>query len=88
MQKSKYDLKERTVNFAKRIIRMCKFLPQNSINDQLIRQITVSAGSVGGNYREANDALGEKDFINRLKISRKEAKETIFWLQLIKEANL
>jgi four helix bundle protein len=42
---------------------------------------------VGANYREANDALGKKDFIHRLKISRKEAKETIHWLELIGEAN-
>ena len=46
-----------------------------------------SAGSVGANYREANDALGKKDFIYRLKIARKEAKEIIHWLELIEEAN-
>jgi len=46
-----------------------------------------SAGSIGANYREANDALGKKDFIHRLKISRKESKETIHWLELIEEAN-
>lgn len=42
---------------------------------------------MGANYREANDSLGKKDFIHRLKISRKETKETIHWLELIGEAN-
>lgn len=83
----KYDLEERTTKFAKRIIRLCKSLPNNIINQQLIKQIIRSAGSVGANYREANDALGKKDFIHRLKISKKEAKETLHWLELIKENN-
>jgi four helix bundle protein len=53
----------------------------------MISQVVASAGSVGANYREANDALGKKDFSHRLKIARKEAKETIHWLELIEEAN-
>ena len=57
------------------------------MNDRLIGQITGSAGSIGANYREANDALGKKDFFHRVKISRKEAKETLHWLELIEVAN-
>ena len=87
MDKPKYDLEDRTTEFAKRVIRLCKVLQRNSMNNRLIGQIVGSAGSVGANYREANDALGKKDFIHRLKISRKEAKETIHWLELIEEAN-
>jgi four helix bundle protein len=82
-----YDLEERTLNFAKRIVRMCKVLPNNTVNFKLVDQIIRFGGSIGANYREANDSLGEKDFIFRLKISRKEAKETEFWLYLIVEAN-
>jgi len=84
---SNYDLEERTTEFAKRIIRLCKKLPKNIINNPFISQIIRSSGSVGANYREANDALGKKDFIHRLRISRKEAKETKHWLELIGEAN-
>ncbi|MEK9174665.1 MAG: four helix bundle protein [Patescibacteria group bacterium] len=83
----RYDLEDRTTNFAKQVIRLCKLLPKNSMNDRLIGQIIGSAGSVGANYREANDALGKKDFFHRIKISRKEAKETLHWLELIEEAN-
>ena len=82
-----FDLEDRTLEFAKRIVRMCKELPFNTVNDKLIGQVIRSAGSVGANYREANDALGAKDFLMRLRISRKEAKETHFWLELIIEAN-
>ena len=84
---SKFDLEERTLKFAKQIIHLCQEFPQNTVNFKLIDQVIRSAGSIGANYREANDALGKKDFIHRLRIARKEAKETIFWLELIVEAN-
>ncbi|MDZ7611406.1 MAG: four helix bundle protein [Candidatus Moranbacteria bacterium] len=85
--KPKYDLEERTTEFAKRVIRLCRALPKNSINERLKSQATGSAGSIGANYREANDALGKKDFIHRLRIARKEVKEALHWLELIQEAN-
>lgn len=86
-RKHNFDLEDRTTEFARKIIKLCKQLPRNPINDRIIGQIVGSAGSVGANYREANDALGKKDFVHRLKISRKEAKETCHWLILLKEAN-
>ena len=46
-----------------------------------------SSGSVGANYIEANEALGKKDFLMRIKICRKEAKESAYWLRLIVETN-
>lgn len=83
----KFDLEERTTEFAKKVIRLCRKLPKHSLNVRLISQLVSSAGSIGANYREANDCLGAKDFSFRLKIARKEAKETIYWLDLLKEAN-
>ena len=85
--KHSFDLEERTLEFAKRTIRLCKKLPQNSINRELIGQLIRASGSVGANYREANDALSKKDFGHRVKITRKEAKESHYWLQLLQEAN-
>ena len=82
-----FDLEERTTKFAKAVIRLCKKLPRNSINNRLIDQVVGAAGSIGANYREANDALGKKDFMQRMKISRREAKESHRWLDLILEAN-
>ncbi|MFA5336827.1 MAG: four helix bundle protein [Candidatus Omnitrophota bacterium] len=82
-----FDLEKRTTEFAKVVIRTCKSLPRNPMNDRLTGQVVGAAGSVGVNYREANDALGKKDFIQRLKIARREAKESHHWLELISEAN-
>ena len=79
-----YNLEERTLEFAKAVIRLCKKLSKNTINNELVAQVVRSSGSVGANYREANDALGKKDFIQRLRIARKETKETIHWLQILK----
>jgi four helix bundle protein len=85
--KHKFDLEERTLEFAKRIIRLCKQLPQTVINKEIVAQLIRSSGSVGANYREANDSLSKKDFSYRIKISRKEAKESHYWLELLQEAN-
>ncbi len=84
---NRFDLEERTLKFAKKIIRLCKDLPSNTVNFKLVDQLIRSSGSIGANYREANDALGKKDFLHRLRIARKEAKETIYWLKLLQEAN-
>ena len=83
----KYDLEERTTKFGKAVIRLCIELPKGPINNRLIDQVIGSSGSIGANYREANDALGKKDFIQRLKISRRESKEAQHWLELLMEAN-
>jgi four helix bundle protein len=82
-----FDLERRTTEFAKAVIRVCKNLSRNAMNDRLVGQVVGASGSVGANYREANDALGKKDFIQRLKIARREAKESHHWLELILEAN-
>lgn len=86
-QNPKYDLEERTLEFGKRIIRLCQALPKNTINFKLIDQIVRSGTSMGANYREANETETKKDFQFRMRICRKEGKETIYWLKLIIEAN-
>lgn len=69
-----FDLEERTLEFSKKNIRLCKKLPSSAINREVISQLIRSSGSIGANYREANDALSKKDFSHRIKITRKEAK--------------
>ena len=66
-----YDLEERTTKFGKRVINLCKVLLKNEINQPLVGQIVRSAGSVGANYREANDALGNKDFLQNKNIKER-----------------
>ena len=82
-----YDLEERTFIFAKEVRKKIKLLPRNLTNQEDVKQLIRSSGSVGANYIEANEALSKKDFLMRMKISRKEAKETIYWLRLLKETN-
>jgi four helix bundle protein len=82
-----YDLEDRTLEFGKRIVRLCQALPKNVVNFRLIDQLIRSGTSVGANYREANETETKKDFLFRLRIARKEGKETIYWLNLIIEAN-
>jgi len=86
-RKSNFDLERRTTDFAKKVIKMCQAVPRNPINDRITGQLAGCSGSVGANYREANDALGKKDFVSELKTSRREAKETIHWLELLMTAN-
>jgi four helix bundle protein len=82
-----YDLEERTFQFAKAVRLFVKTLPKTLANIEDIRQLVKASGSVGGNYREANEALSKKDFLMRIKISRKESKESAYWLRLIHETN-
>ena len=80
-----FDLEERTFQFAKNVYLLCKKNKNKYITNEYINQLVRASSSVGANYREANDALGKKDFSFRIKISRKEAKESTFFLRLMKE---
>ena len=84
IRKSKqYDLEERTLKFAKDVIKFVKSLSRTIANIEIIKQLVRASGSVGANYIEANEALSKKDFVMRVKICRKEAKESRYWLKLI-----
>ncbi len=82
-----YDLEERTFQFAKKVRLFVKTLPKTIANIEDSKQLIKASGSVGANYREANEALSKKDFLMRIRISRKEAKESAYWLRLICETN-
>ena len=82
-----YDLEERTFQFAKAVRLFVKTLPKTIANIEDGKQLIKASGSVGANYIEANESLGKKDFLMRIKISRKEAKESAYWLRLINETN-
>jgi len=78
-----YDLEERTFRFAKEVIEFVNIPPKTLPNTEIMKQVIRSSGSVGANYIEANEALSKKDFAMRVKICRKEAKESRYWLRLI-----
>jgi four helix bundle protein len=80
----KYDLEDRTYKYASDVRLYCRsFDKSDSLIWDDIRQLIRSSGSVGANYIEANEALSKKDFLLRVKISRKEVKESIYWLRLL-----
>ena len=81
-QDKKYDLVDRTFLFARDIRDYVDKLPKKVTNTEIGRQLIRSAGSVGANYIEADEGLSKKDFIMRIKICRKEAKESRYWLDL------
>jgi four helix bundle protein len=78
-----YDLEDRTYEFAKAVRAMVRLLPHTLSNIEDARQLVNASGSVGANYIEANEALSKKDFAMRIKICRKEAKESRYWLRLL-----
>ncbi len=80
-----YDLEERTLNSAKHVRIFIKSIPKTLANNEDARQVIKSSGSVGANYIEASEALSKKDFAMRIKIARKEAKESRYWLRLIED---
>lgn len=83
MDTKHYDLEDRTLQFAKDVRTFVKMLPRSIVNDEDVRQLVRSSGSVGANFIEANESLSKKDFAMRIKISRKEAKESRYWLRLL-----
>ena len=82
-----YDLEERTYQFAKNVRIFVTTLPKTIANIEDGKQLIKASGSVGANYIEANESLGKKDFLMRIRISRKESKESAYWLRLINETN-
>ncbi len=79
----KYDLEERTERFARKVRDFTKGLARTLANTEDAKQVIRSSGSVAANYIEANDALSKKDFLMRIKICRKESKESGMWLRLL-----
>ena len=82
-----YDLEERTLKFAKEVIEFVKTFPRTAANVEIAKQVIRSSGSIGANYIEANESLSKKDFVMRIKICRKESKESIYWLKLAEIKN-
>jgi len=78
-----FDLRERLLIFAKRMLKIFRMLPKIPECEGIRRQLADAGTSIGANFEEADGALSKKDFINKVGIARKEAKETRFWLRTI-----
>ena len=82
-----FNLEDRTYEFARDCRFLVKDLNRTISNIEDGKQLVRSSSSVGANYIEGNEKLGNKDLIFRIKISRKEAKESEYWLKLLKDLN-
>ncbi|MBK9191558.1 MAG: four helix bundle protein [Crocinitomicaceae bacterium] len=86
---SKYvNLEVRTREFAKSVRKIVKKLKKDISNIEDCKQVVRSSGSIGANYIEANENFSKADFAYRIHICRKEAKETCYWLEILKDNNI
>ncbi len=85
---NKFDLEERTMQFALKIVEFVATLPRDVVGNQIRFQLVKAGTSVGANYREANRAESRKDFIHKLAIVQKELSESEYWLKLCHASNL
>jgi len=82
----KFDLAKRTSDFSLSCIKFIKDIKISVINHNIINQLLRSATSIGANYMEADCAESRKDFVHKISICKKEAKETTYWFHLLSEA--
>jgi len=88
MNNNQNDLRERTTEFALRIVRMYKVLPKTTEAQTLGKQVLRSGTSVGAQFRESQRAKSDADFVNKLESVLQEADETSFWLELLVRAEI
>ncbi len=83
-----YDIRERTFQFAVRVLRAIRQLPDDSATRVVAYQLAKSATSIGANVEEADGAESRRDFVHKMSIARKEARETRYWLRVVRAAIL
>ena len=86
-KKADQRLLKRTLKFAENILELAQKLPKNITNKPSITQLVKAGTSIGANYREACEAESAKDFVHKIKISKKEARESDYWLKLLSKFN-
>ena len=89
MSQQEWNIQERTLSFAIRVVKLCQFLSkQDGVTKVLYKQLIRSGTSIGANVREAQSAQSDRDFLHKLEIALKEAIETEYWLIILIEADL
>ncbi len=83
-----FDLEDRLIDFAVRIIRIAEALPKTKVGNHIAGQLIRSGTSPAPNYGEAQGAESRSDFIHKMKLCLKELRETRVWLQMIVRSNL
>jgi four helix bundle protein len=83
-----YDIRERTFQFAVRVLQVIRQLPDDTATRVVAYQLAKSATSIGANVEEADGAESRRDFIHKMSVARKEARESRYWLRIIRAAIL
>ena len=82
------ELSNRLIDFAVRIIKLCSSLPKTYLGTHIYKQLIRSSTSVGANYEEARGAESDPDFLHKLNITLKEARETLYWIRIVERTSL
>jgi four helix bundle protein len=82
------DLEFQTKAFSVTLIQYLAKLPRNVATDVIVRQLLRSGTSIGANYREANRGVSRADFAHKIGIVQKEASETQYWIEILREADI
>ena len=83
-----FDIKERTFEFGVRIVRLVNTLPRTIAGGKVAGQLVKSGTSIGANVEEADGAESKRDFVHKMSIARKEARETRYWLRIVRATEL
>ena len=85
----KNDICDRTLGFAVRIVKLCRFLDEQAgVGSTLSKQLIRSGTSIGANVEEAQGGQSRADFLSKISIACKEARETLYWLKLLEAAEV
>lgn len=76
------DIARRLLNFAKRVLRLCRSFPDDYAGKHIARQLIRCSTGSGSNYEEARGGESRADFIHKLAVARKEIREALYWLRL------
>ena len=79
-----YDIRERTLQFAVRVIQAIRRLPEDAATRVLAYQLVRAATSVGANVEEADGTESTRDFVHKMSIARKEARESRYWIRIVR----
>jgi four helix bundle protein len=82
------ELQERTKKFHVDVIKLCERFPKNAAGFETAKQLIRAAGSVGANYRASVRAKSSADFIYKIEVVLEEADESLYWLEVVKDAKL
>ena len=88
METKPEPIEERTYRFALRVLKLVSSMPPTVAATVLGRQVLRSATSIGANVEEAKGASSRRDFTNKMNIALKEARETYYWLRLVRDAGI